>query len=183
MPTRFRLPRPVLAAVCALLATAAAAGVKPGETLYVKTRNTRVLKSPSASAAVVVVLQPGAPVTWEGPDPTDGRWQRVTSGKKQGVVMTANLAAEPPKPEVTQITGATSSDAKAAMSTGAASRALGAGALAYAKELGSETAAKQLERAEVLARTIGPKQVAEHAKKAGIHSIVGASAGVAEAKP
>ena len=100
----------LLALLGVLWALAAAAGARPGDKLYVKTRNTRVLKDPSASAAVVVVLQPGAEVTWQGPDARDRRWQRVASGKKQGVVMTANLSVEKPRPEVTAATGATAQD-------------------------------------------------------------------------
>lgn len=167
-----------------LLAGVAAAGAKPGDTLYIKARNTRVLKDPSASAAVVAVLQPGAAVTWQGPDPKDKRWQRIAlPGKKQGVVMSANLTAERPKPEVTAVTSAQAADTATFTSSGAASKALGPGAIAYASEQNSAVAAQQLQRAETLAKTIGPREVSEHARKAGLHDLVGASAGVAEAKP
>ena len=169
--------------LCALLAVPAAAGVKPGGTLYIRARNTRVLKDTSSGAAVVVVLQPGAEVTWQGPDPRDKRWQRVVSGKKQGVVMTANLSVEKPKQEVTAVTGASAEDTSTFMSSGAASKALGPGAIAYAKEQNAETAARQLQRAETLAKTVGPREVSEHARKAGLHATVGASAGVAEVRP
>lgn len=175
---------PRLMLLCGLLwAGAAAAGAKPGDTLYIKARNTRVLKDPSASAAVVVILQPGAAVTWQGPDPKDKRWQRVVSGKNKGVVLSANLTAEKPKGEVMAATGAEAADANAFMSSGAASKALGAGAIAYAKEKNADAAARQLQRAEGLAKTIGPREVSEHARKAGLHDAVGASAGVAEVKP
>src|SRR5436190_22759141 len=127
-----------------LLAGSAAAGAKPGDTLYIKARNTRVLKDPSASAAVVVILQPGDAVTWQGPDAKDKRWQKVVSGKDKGVVMTANLTAEKPKAEVTAVTGAAAADTNSFASSGAASKALGPGAIAYAKEQKSETAALQL---------------------------------------
>jgi hypothetical protein len=170
---------PVL--LCGLLwAGAAAAGAKPGDTLYIKARNTRVLKDPSASAAVVAVLQPGAAVTWQGPDPKDKRWQRVTAGKSKGVVLSANLTAEKPKGELTAVTGAEAADTSAFMSSGAASKALGPGAIQYAHALKSEAAADQLQRAETLAKTIGPREVAAHARKAGLHEVVGA---VAEVKP
>jgi len=172
----------LLALLGVLWALAAAAGARPGDKLYVKTRNTRVLKDPSASAAVVVVLQPGAEVTWQGPDARDRRWQRVASGKKQGVVMTANLSVEKPRPEVTAATGATAQDTSTFASSGAASKALGAGAIAYAKEQKAETAALQLLRAEAMARTVGPREVSEHARKAGLHQVVGPSAGPAEAR-
>src|SRR3954469_7843529 len=149
------MPKAML--LCGLLwAGLAAAGAKPGDTLYIKARNTRVLKDPSAGAAVVAILQPGAPVTWQGPDPKDKRWQRVVSGKNKGVVMTANLSAEKPKAEVTAVTGVDAADVKAVASAGAASKALGAGAIAYAKELKSAAAAEQLQRAEALAKTVGP---------------------------
>ncbi|HEY8210023.1 MAG TPA: SH3 domain-containing protein [Myxococcaceae bacterium] len=162
---------------------AAGAGVQPGGTLYIKARNTRVLKDPSATAAVVVILQPGAPVTWQGPDPKDKRWQRVVSGKNKGVVMTANLSAEMPKVEVTAVTGAAAADTNSFASSGAASKALGPGAIAYAnKELKAKDAADQLQRAETLAKTIGPREVSEHARKAGLHDNVGASPTLAGAK-
>jgi len=179
---KYSLLRPALALLCGLLAGPAAAA-KPGDTLYIKARNTRVLKAPSAGAAVVVVLQPGDAVTWQGPDPRDKRWQKVTSGKQQGVVMTANLTAERPRQEVTGVTGAAAQDTSAFMSSGAASKALGAGAIAYAKEQKAETAARQLQRAEAMAKTVGPREVSAHARKAGLHDVVGAGAGVAEARP
>src|SRR4051812_32167425 len=176
------MPRVML--LCGLLwAGAAAAGAKPGDTLYIKARNTRVLKDPSANAAVVVVLQPGATVTWQGPDPKDKRWQRVVSGKNKGVVLSANLTAEKPKAEVMAVTGAEAADANAFGSSGAASKALGPGAIQYAKELKSGTAADQLQRAEKMAKTIGPREVAEHARKVGLREAVGASDKVAEVKP
>ncbi|HVE86783.1 MAG TPA: SH3 domain-containing protein [Myxococcales bacterium] len=166
-----------------LLAGLAAAGARPGDILYIKARNTRVLKDPSASAAVVVILQPGAPVTWQGPHPKDKRWQKVAAGGKQGVVMSANLSVEPPRAEVTAATGAAAADVTASASSGAASKALGPGAIAYAETLNAKTAARQLQRAEALARTVGPREVSEHARKAGLREMVGASAGVAEARP
>src|SRR3954468_5506051 len=169
--------------LCGLLwAGLAAAGSKPGVTLYVKARNTRVLKDPSG-ASVVAVLQPGAPVTWQGPDPKDKRWHRVLSGKNAGVVMASNLTAEKPKGEVTAVTGAAAAAASSFMSSGAASKALGAGAIAYANKLESKTAADQLQRAEDMAKTIGPREVSEHARKAGLHDNVGAGGSVAEVKP
>ena len=132
------MPKLRVMLLCGLsLAGVATAGVKPGDMLYIKARNTRVLKDPSASAAVVVVLQPGAAVTWQGPDPKDRRWQRVVSGKNKGVVMSASLTAEKPKPEVMAVTGAEAADTNAFGSSGAASKALGAGAIEYAKELKS----------------------------------------------
>jgi hypothetical protein len=175
------MPKALPLLLCGLLwAGAAAAGAKPGDTLYIKARNTRVLKDPSAGAAVVVVLQPGAAVTWQGPDPKDKRWQRVVSGKSKGVVLSANLSVEKPKAEVMAVTGEAAADTNAFMSSGAASKALGPGAIQYAKELKSEAAASQLQRAENLAKTIGPKEVAAHARKAGLREAVGA---VAEVKP
>jgi hypothetical protein len=178
------MPKALPVFLCGLLwAGAATAGVKPGGTLYIKARNTRVLKDPSASAAVVVVLQPGAAVTWEGPDSRDKRWHRVVSGKNKGVVLSANLTAEKPKVEVLSVSGEAAADTNAFMSSGAASKALGPGAIQYAKELKSETAADQLQRAENMAKTIGPREAANHARKAGLREAVGPSEGVAEAKP
>jgi hypothetical protein len=177
------MPRVLL--LCGLCwAGLAAAGAKPGDTLYVKARNTRVLAGPSAGAKVVTVLQPGAAVTWEGPDPKDKRWQRVVSGKDKGVVLGATLTAEKPKAEVMSVTGEGAADTSAFMSSGAASKALGAGAIAYARdELKAETAASQLQRAENLAKTIGPREVSAHARKAGLREAVGASDRVAGVKP
>jgi len=178
------MSKPRLMLLCGLLwAGAVAAGAKPGDTLYIKARNTRVLKDPSASAAVVVVLQPGAAVIWQGPDPKDKRWQRVVSGKNKGVVLSANLAVEKPKGEVIAVSGEAAADTSAFMSSGAASKALGAGAIAYAKEKKADVAAQQLRRAENLAETIGPREVSEHARKAGLRDAVGPSVGVAEVKP
>ncbi|HYV44011.1 MAG TPA: SH3 domain-containing protein [Myxococcaceae bacterium] len=170
--------------LCGLLwAGVAAAGAKPGDMLYIKARNTRILKDSSANAVMVGVLQPGDAVTWQGPDPKDKRWQRVVSGKKQGVVLSVNLTAEKPKAEVMGVTGKEAADTNAWGSSGAASKALGPGAIQYAKELKSKTAADQLQRAEKMAKTVGPREVAEHARKAGLREAVGASDQVAEVKP
>lgn len=171
-----------LAALFVFAAGTAAAGVRPGDTLYVKSRNTRVLKDPSASAAVVVILQPGTAVTWQGPDAKDRRWQRIAVGTQQGVVMTANLSAEKPKEEVRGSTSAAAADTSAFMSSGAASKALGAGAIDYARKQSAEASARQLQRVEAMAKTIGPRQVSDHARKAGLNPVVGASAGTAEAR-
>jgi hypothetical protein len=172
-----------LAAVVAALATLAYAGVKPGGTLFIKARNTRVMQSPAANAQVVGVLQPGAPVVWEGPDPKDKRWHRITAGKVKGVVMGANLSVERPVKEVTSTKGADASDLQVFMSSGAASKALGTGALEYSKRENAVEAATQLQRVEQLAKSVGPQEVSQHARKAGIVDAVGEASSVAEVKP
>lgn len=167
-----------LGAVGALQAApAVAAGVQPGQELYIKTRNTRVLADPSPSAKVLIVLQPGEKVKWQGPDAADRRWHRIEAGAKKGVVLAANLSTAPPKAEITASTGPAAKATNSFLSSGAATKALGAGAIEYAKVQKSETSARQIQRLEQLAKSIGPREVAEHARKAGLSPAVGAAAG------
>jgi hypothetical protein len=116
-------------------------------------------------------------VRWRGPDAKDRRWHRIEAGGKKGVVLTANLSTSPPKAEITGSRGAAAADTSSFMSSGAASKALGSGAIAYAKRQKVEASARQLERLEKLAKSVGPREVAEHARKAGLTPAVGAAAG------
>jgi len=60
-----RLRRWLAVGLCAV--AGAAAAVVKGDILYIRARNTRILKSP-ASSEVVAILQPGQKVKWVSKD-------------------------------------------------------------------------------------------------------------------
>ncbi|RKG91678.1 SH3 domain-containing protein [Corallococcus terminator] len=156
---------------------AAAWAAKPGEKLYVKARNTRVLASPEATANVVVVLQPGQQVTWKGAAPTDKQWHLVTEPKgKPGYVFQTNLSTKPPNMELVAKDGQTRAvDPAAFVSSGAAVKALSPGAEKYGRGQGGDyaKAVEQIKSMEKLATGVSPKVIAEHVKQAGLFPVVG----------
>jgi hypothetical protein len=71
--------------------------VKVGGALYVQSRNTRMMESPSNTANAIAILQPRTMVTWLGAVPGEPRWHRVRYGGRTGVVFASNLALRPPE--------------------------------------------------------------------------------------
>ena len=82
----------------------AAGHVGRGGTLYVQSHNTHLQKNTSPTAETLAVLNVGDAVTWNGPDSSDPRWQRVTCGYrlgfKSGVVFGTNLSVTKPTGEL-----------------------------------------------------------------------------------
>ena len=107
--------------------------MKPGEALYVKAKNTRVMKSPSPTADAVAILQPGQQVVWNGADPKNKQWHSVKApGGKVGYVFQTNLSASAPKMELVAKDGDTKRvDPAAFVASGAAVKALSPGAEKY----------------------------------------------------
>lgn len=165
-----------LCALGLLAAGSSALAVKIGEPLYVKAKNTAVKASPSATADTLLVLQPGAKVKWVGADKRVKQWHRVEVNGKSGVVFQSNLATRPPSTELVAGKGG-SVDAQAFASSGAAVKALGPGAEAYGKESNSERAVADIKALETLSKSVTDEEIAQHAKKAGLFPVVGASGG------
>ena len=165
----------VLLLALGLPVTGAWAVQKDGK-LYVKARNTRVLKSPLPTSDVVAVLQPGQQVTWKGADPKNKQWHQVTEpGGKPGYVFQTNLSTKPPNMELVAKDGGTRAiDPAAFVSSGAAVKALSPGAEKYGNEKGgtSAKAVKQIKALEDLANKVTPEQIAEHVKQAGLFPVV-----------
>ncbi|HLL55915.1 MAG TPA: SH3 domain-containing protein [Myxococcaceae bacterium] len=175
-PQRRRPAALGLALVLAVVPLSApmAAGLKPGTTVYIKTRNTQWRDSASPMAKTLDTLQPGTAVEYRGAD-KDPRWHVVLYGGRTGVVFRSNLSLTPVKTESLGVSKGASSDITAYASRGAATKALGDGAVAYAKEKDpkwGEEAARRLAALEAVSRELD-KHVAARAKKAGLPEVVG----------
>jgi hypothetical protein len=166
-------------AVLALCAAGTALAVKPGEALFVKARNTRLMASSAPTADAVSILQPGQQVKWLGADPKDKRWHRVEVEGKQGVVFQSNLTAKPPQLELIADNGVRQVDPVAFSSSGAAVKLLGDAAISYGKGKGDDygQAAEQLRQLGKMAREIPLQEVSERARKAKLLPVVGPQGG------
>jgi uncharacterized protein YgiM (DUF1202 family) len=172
------------AAVLALGLPGVAAAVKPGESLYVKAKNTRVMESPSPTVNVVVILQPGEQVTWEGGDAKNKQWHRVTApGGKKGFVFQTNLSTTAPNMElVTDRDGKQRVDPKKFVASGAAVKALSPGAEAYGKgkEGDYAKAVADIKALEDLAKKLTTQDISRHVAEVGLFPVVGPSDKVAK---
>lgn len=175
------------AAVLALGIPGVAAAVKPGEPLYVKAKNTRVMVSPSPTVNVVAILQPGEQVTWEGGDAKNKQWHRVTApGGKKGFVFQTNLSTTAPNMElVTNKDGKQQVDPKKFVASGAAVKALSPGAEAYGenKDGDYKKAVADIKALEELARKLTTRDISRHVAEVGLFPVVGPSDTVAKATP
>lgn len=110
-------------------------GAAADRQLFIKSKDTKLLKDASFSAKVVVTLQPGTEVTWKGADPKEKTLHKVVSGGKEGFVLQANLT--PSKPANEFLTGdGKPISAQAVASSGAATKALTPAAIKYADAKG-----------------------------------------------
>lgn len=122
----------------ALLSASAAWAVKPGGTLYIKSKGVKLLKDAKAGAAAVgAELKVGAAVIWKGPSDKDKQFHEVEADGKKGFVLMTNLSPSVPQEEVLDSKG-TKQDAQAYASSASASRGLSPGAVKYATAKGSE---------------------------------------------
>jgi uncharacterized protein YgiM (DUF1202 family) len=172
--------------VALAMPVASAWAVKKDEKLYVKARNTRVLKSAVPTSDVVVVLQPGQQVTWRGADPTNKQYHQVTEpGGKAGYVFQTNLSTRPPNMELTAKEGQPRAiDPAAFVSSGAAVKALSPGAEKYGKQKGGDyaQAVEQIKSVEALAKKVTPVEISAHVKQAGLFPVVAPSTKVGPQK-
>lgn len=175
------------AAVLALGLPGVAPAAKVGDLLYVKAKNTRVMESLASTANAVAILQPGEQVRWEGADPKQKQWHRVTTpdGKK-GFVFQTNLSSRPPNMElVTDGSGKQRVDPKKFVASGAAVKALSPGAEKYGKGKGGDyaTAVESIKALEKRNEAVTPERIAAHVKEAGLFPVVGPSETVTKAPP
>ena len=175
MNTRARAA--LTAAVLALTLPGVAAAVKVNEPLYVKAKNTRVMKAPSPTADTVLILQPGEQVTWKGADPKNKQWHQVeASGGKKGYVFQSNLSTTAPNMELVTDNGEKRKvDPKGFVASAAAVKALSPGAVKYGEGKGgdSKKAVEQIQALEALARKVTTDDIASHAREAGLFQVVG----------
>ena len=79
-----------------LLFSTAALGVAKGGKLYIKSKDTALLKAPKPGAVKVATLQPGDEVTWLGPSEKDKTFHLVEVNGKKGFVLMSNLSPNKP---------------------------------------------------------------------------------------
>jgi hypothetical protein len=141
--------------------------VKVGEMLYIRSKDTALVKKADPKAPVVTKLQPGTEVVWEGPDATNKQFHKVKAGGKEGYVLQANLTPSKPLDE-------TGSDgkgisARAVASSGAATRTLSETGQKYAEKTPDHMmAAQQVVMLEGINVQIKDKDVQDHAAKQGL---------------
>lgn len=120
-----------LAAV-ALLGAGGAWAVSKGGKLYIKSKDTKVLKDPKAGSTPITTLQPGTEVIWNGASEKDKQFHEITTGGKKGFVLMSNLTPNQALPEFDASTGKPMS-AQAFASSGAATKALTPAGITYAQ--------------------------------------------------
>lgn len=127
----------------ALLGATSAWAVKPGGTLYIKSKGVKLLKDPKAGAATVgAELKVGAAVIWNKASDKDKQFHEIEADGKKGFVLMTNLSPSVPQEEVLDAKG-TKQDAQAYASSASASRGLSPGAVKYATGEGAEPTDKQ----------------------------------------
>ena len=145
-------------------------GLAADRQLFIKSKDTKLLKDANFSAKVVQTLQPGTEVTWKGADGKEKTLHRVIAGGKEGFVLQANLT--PSKPANEFLTGdGKAISAQAVASSGAATKALTPAAIKYADARGpsaNEAACEIIYLEEHNNNQGTPEAIAAHAKVAGL---------------
>lgn len=157
------LPR--LLVVLVVSCATGALAVEEGGKLYIKTKDTLLLKEPKAKAARVDTLQPGAEVVWLGVSEKNNQFHQVQVGAKKGFVSRADLTPHRPQLELDAASGRPMSPQAFAQS-GAAPRSAplwrgkGPEVQAAAAELLS---VEELNRAKATPQAVAQKSKALHA--------------------
>lgn len=164
----------ILVAFALVGVAGSALAVKVGEPLYIRAKNTKLMAGTSPTAQAIAVLQPGQKVIWAGSSKENRQWHQVTTAAgKKGVIFQSNLSPTPPKGELIAGAGGQEQDPHAFASSGAATKALGDGAVEMAKKQGKEQSAAQLCTLEAIAQRVSDEAAAAHAKNAGLYAAVG----------
>ena len=138
--------------------------------LYIKSKDTKLLKDPSFTAGVVATLQPGMEVTWKGADAKEKTLHKVVANGKEGFVLQANLTPSKPANEVLSSDGKSVS-ANAVASSGAATKALTPAAIKYAEAKGptaNEAAIEIIYLEEHNNNAATPEAIAAFQKSSGL---------------
>lgn len=107
---------PLLLTLCT--ATIAFA-IPVGSTLYIKTKDTPLLKEAKPTAVAIVKLQPGTAVVWLGVSAKDNVFHQVEVGGKKGFVLRSNLSPNEPQAELVDSGSGKPMSAQAFASSGA----------------------------------------------------------------
>lgn len=155
-----------------LCSSVAIAGLKVGDKVYVRTRNTKVFADGSgAKITSMKPLQPGDVVTWRGQSPKNPRYHEVTTAAgKTGFIWYQNLSTVRPRDEVVVQKGTGTGSKKSAQAFanhGAAARGLSEGARKVSAKVDKGESARRLLVLEGLAKQ-GAKDAETHREKAGL---------------
>lgn len=121
----------------ALLVSSAALAVKSGDTLYVKTKDAKLLDKPDAKGKTIGTMKPGDTVTWKEAD-KNKPFHKIEAAGKSGFTVQQNLTPNQPASEYKTSDGKPI-DQVAFASSGAATKALSEAGLKYAEEETSTT--------------------------------------------
>ncbi len=156
------------AAAIALISAGGAWAVAKGGKLYIKSKDTKVLKEAKAGATAVVTVQPGTEVTWNGADAKDKTFHEISVNGKKGYTLMTNLSPNPVAAEIDSTSGKPMS-AQAFASSGAATKALTPAGVTYAQgNVSKSDAAAEIIYAEQHNFAKGtPAAVAAKAKELG----------------
>ncbi len=113
----------------ALLASGAAYAVKSGDTLYIKTKDAKLLDKADAKGKTIATMKPGEAVKWSGAD-KNKPFHKIEANGKTGFTIQQNLTPSKPSEEVATSDGKPI-DQEAFKSSGAATKALSEAALKY----------------------------------------------------
>lgn len=150
----------------------AVAGLKVGDKVYVRTRNTKVFADgDGAKVANLKALQPGDAVTWRGQSSKNPRYHEVTTAAgKSGFIWYQNLSTVPPRDEIVVQKGTSTSAKKSTQAFanhGAAARGLSEGAKKVSAKVDKGESARRLLVLEGLAKQ-GAKRAEAHREKEGL---------------
>lgn len=166
------LSRPGRLLVVTTLAAASALAVTKGGALFVRVHDAKLLEAPDFKAKTLVTLPLGARVTWRGASPQNRQlheveWLDAAKQPVKGFVFQAALGPTAPNPEFLT-TGGAAIDAKAFKSSGAATKALGDGALGYASSKNLEEQARRLLAVEAINASLTAAHADERAARLGL---------------
>jgi plastocyanin len=116
-------------AASALLVSSAALAVKSGDTLYIKTKDAKLLDKPDAKGKTIGTMKPGDTVTWKEAD-KNKPFHKIEAAGKAGFTVQQNLTPNQPSKEVATSDGQPI-DQEAFKSSGAATKALSEAGLKY----------------------------------------------------
>lgn len=143
-----------LFALALVMSSSLAFAVNIGDQLYVRAKDTPVLKDATAKSAKIATLQAGEAVTWLGPSEKNKVLHKVTTSQgKTGYVTMSSLSPSKPMQEFDASTGAPMSPQSFA-SSGAASKSYPQ-PTTRAGSPQEQEALEFLQRAEEINRTAG----------------------------
>lgn len=155
-----------------MLVAASALAVSKGGALFVRTHDAKLLEAPDFKAKTVATLPLGTRVTWRGAAAQNRQlheveWLDASKQPVKGYMFQAALGPTAPSPEFLT-TGGAAIDAKAFKSSGAATKALGDGALGYASSKNLEEQARRLLAIEAINASITQAHSDERAARLGL---------------